>query len=45
VTVNVYDSSTYETVETDVVRTDSNTVTVSFASAPSNNAYRVVIVG
>jgi phage baseplate assembly protein gpV len=45
VTVNVYDSSTYETVETDVVRTDSNTVTVSFASAPSNDAYRVVIVG
>lgn len=45
VTVNVYDSTTYETVETDVVRTDSNTVTVTFASAPSSNAYRVVIVG
>jgi len=45
VVVNVYDNSTYETVEVDVVRTNGNTVTVSFASAPSSNAYRVVIVG
>lgn len=45
VVVNVYDNSTYDTVETDVVRTNANTVTVSFASAPSSNAYRVVIVG
>ena len=45
VVVNVYDNSTFDTVETDVVRTDANTVTVSFATAPSNNAYRVVIVG
>jgi hypothetical protein len=45
VVVNVYDNSTYDTVETDVVRTDANNVTVSFASAPSSNAYRVVIIG
>jgi cytoskeletal protein CcmA (bactofilin family) len=45
VTVNVYDNATYDTVETDVVRTDANTVTVSFAVAPSSNAYRVVVVG
>ena len=45
VVVNVYDNSSYDTVEVDVVRTDSNTVTVSFATAPSTNAYRVVIVG
>jgi len=45
VTVNVYDNATYDTVETDVVRTDADTVTVSFAVAPGNNAYRVVIVG
>jgi cytoskeletal protein CcmA (bactofilin family) len=45
VTVNVYDNANYETVVTDVVRTDSNTVTVSFAVAPSSNAYRVVVVG
>lgn len=45
VTVNVYDNATYETVEVDVIRTDTNTVTVTFAVAPSTNAYRVVIVG
>lgn len=45
VVVNVYDSSTYETVEVDVVRTNTNTVTVTFASAPSSNAYRVVVIG
>lgn len=45
VVVNVYDNATYDTVETDVVRTDANNVTVSFASAPANNAYRVVVIG
>jgi len=42
--VNVYDNSTYETVEVDVVRTDANNVTVTFGIVPTNNAYRVVIV-
>lgn len=45
VVVNVYDNATYDTVEVDVVRTDANTVTVTFGSAPSSNAYRVVVVG
>lgn len=45
VLVQVYDNSTYDTVEADVVRTNTNRVTVSFASAPSNDAYRVVIIG
>ena len=45
VAVNVYDNATFETVETDIVRTDANIVTVSFAVAPTSNAYRVVIVG
>lgn len=45
VVVNVYDNSVYDTVEVDVVRTDTNTVTVTFASSPATDAYRVVIVG
>jgi hypothetical protein len=45
VQVQVYDNATYDTVEVDVVRTDTDTVTVSFATAPALNAYRVVVVG
>jgi hypothetical protein len=43
VIVQIYDNATYETIFTDVVRTSVDTVTVTFASAPSTNAYRVVI--
>ena len=45
VTVQVYDLSNYATVETDVVRTSINTVTISFAIAPPSGSYRVVVVG
>ena len=45
VLVQVYDNATFDTVEVDVVRTTSNRVTVSFASAPGNNAYRELIIG
>ena len=45
VIVQVFDNATHDTVETDVVRTDVNTVTVSFSTAPANNAYRVVVIG
>lgn len=45
VVVNVYDNSLYDTVETDVIRTDNNTVTITFTVAPATDAYRVVIVG
>lgn len=43
VIVAIYDNSTYEEVITDVVLTSTSVVTVSFATAPASNAYRVVI--
>ena len=43
VIVQVYDNSTYETVECDVVRTDSNNVTLGFSVAPGASALRVVV--
>jgi hypothetical protein len=39
----IKDNATLEEVITDVVITDASTVTVSFATAPSANAYRVII--
>lgn len=45
VLIQVYDSATYDTVIADTVRTDTNNVTVQFSSAPSSNAYQVVIIG
>ena len=51
VTVAVYQGSAspdlqWSEVETDVVHTDTNTVTIGFASAPSNGTvYNVVITG
>lgn len=45
VMVQVYDSATYDTVISDVVRTDTNNVTVMFSIAPLSNAYTVVIIG
>ncbi|WP_349318846.1 hypothetical protein [Mycolicibacterium canariasense] len=45
VAVLIYNASTYEEVEADVVRTTTNTVTVSFGSAPAAGAYRVDVFG
>ena len=45
VLVEVYGASTKETVVCDVDRTSTNAVTLTFASAPASNAYKVVIVG
>jgi hypothetical protein len=45
VAVDIYDNSTFETVDCDIVRTDTNTVTFGFTTAPASNAYRVVILG
>lgn len=43
VIVQLYDNATYETVYTDVTRTSTNVVTLTFSTAPSSNAYRVLI--
>ena len=46
VTVVVFpNSGTYDNVEVDVGRTSVNEVTLVFATAPSSNAYRVVVIG
>lgn len=45
VNVTIFDSSTYETVYADVTNSTANTVTISFAVAPANNAYSVLVVG
>lgn len=45
VVVNVYDNTTYETVEVDVTRSTTSAIVVTFAVAPSTDAYRVVVTG
>lgn len=46
VQVAVYlNSGNYDDVVPDIQRTSTNAVTLIFASAPSSNAYRVVVVG
>ena len=45
VTVSVRDASTNAGVLTDWVATDTNNVTLTFAAAPSSNAYRVTVTG
>ncbi len=45
VQVQVKDNSTLEVVEPDIEITDSNNVTIEFKTAPSLDAYRVVVVG
>jgi len=43
VIVQLFDNTTKETVYADVVRTNTNTVTIDFATAPSAGAIRVLI--
>jgi hypothetical protein len=43
--VQVYEIATGEEVIVDNVRATTSTVTVGFASAPTSNAYRVVVIG
>jgi hypothetical protein len=46
VSVHVYENaSPYAQVEADVEHTDSNNLTIKFASAPTSDQYRVVVVG
>ena len=45
VNVTVFNSSTGEEVITDVTHATTNTLTVVFATAPTSNAYRVVVIG
>jgi len=43
--VQVYEVATGEEVIADNVRATTSTVTIGFASAPTSNAYRVVVIG
>lgn len=45
VQVQVYDKTTFDTVECDQVRTDTNTVTLTFAVAPTAAQYRICVQG
>ena len=44
VIVQIIDNTTYEVVVADIVMATTNTVTVAFATAPTSNAYRAVII-
>lgn len=45
VLVQLFLTSTGETVEADVTRPTTNTVSIAFATAPASGAYRAVVVG
>jgi hypothetical protein len=45
IVVQVYDTTNFDMIECDVVRTDNNIVTLSFNVAPTTNAYTYVIIG
>lgn len=43
VIIQLYDNSTYDTVYADVVRTTTDTATITFATAPATNDIRVLV--
>lgn len=43
--VQIYDTATYDSVIADVVRTDTNTLTISFSVAPTAGKFRAVVTG
>jgi hypothetical protein len=45
VVVSVHDSTTFDEIFCDVVKTDANNVTLGFNTAPATNAYRVTVIG
>lgn len=45
VTVTLYEIATLAEVFADVVHTDANNVTVTFATAPASNSYRCIVQG
>jgi len=45
VAVTVYDASSYDEVWPDVNHATTTTLTVTFATAPASNAYRIVVTG
>lgn len=45
VNVELQSASTFEIVEADIIAATTNTVTVSFASAPAASSYRVTVIG
>jgi hypothetical protein len=45
VITSVYDNTTYENIITSIANTTTNTVSLSFSTAPGLNAYRVVVIG
>jgi hypothetical protein len=45
VVVSIHDASTFAEIDADIEKTSTNTVTVTFATAPASNAYRAVILG
>lgn len=46
IVVSVYDSSTHEDVVVDIIRTNTNSIAINFASAPDTGTnYNVVVVG
>jgi hypothetical protein len=45
VTVTLREVATQEIVHTNITMTDTNTITIKFATAPTEGVYRVTIIG
>lgn len=45
VVVAIYNATTYEVVDADVVNATTTTVTITFATAPTSAQYRAVVIG